>query len=252
MTNPYFMRSAAGMLAVAAAFAAAAPVWSETTPPQANAAANSKPPGAFGPALFDKKKPIEITSDRLDVDQTAKTAIFEGKVDAIQGEIHLRADRLKVFYDAIPTPATTVPAAPGGAAVPTPPPAPAAPSGANSARASTADPSDPAASGGKIRRMDVDGHVFVSSPTETASGSNAVYSAETGKITLFGNVVLTRGGNIIRGSKLVIDVESGRSVIDSRSSAGGGRVKALFAPNKDMTMKPGTTASESQPQPQQP
>jgi len=192
----------------------------ETAPAQKPAQQGSP---LLGSALFDKKKPIEITSDRLDVDQTAKTAIFEGKVDAIQGDIHLRADRLKVYYDTIDTAASTAPATGAAPAAST---TPAASPGAAS------DPTDPS-TGGKIRRMDVDGHVFVSSPTETASGEKGVYDAETGKIVLTGNVILTRAGNVIRGTKLAIDVDTGKSTIESTSSANGGRVKGLFVPKKD-------------------
>lgn len=171
----------------------------------------------LGPVLFDRDKPIEITADRLDVDQTAKTAVFDGNVDAVQGEVRLRADTLRVYYD---EPA-------GGAAG-------AAPEAAASAAASEA-PVDPLAGGGRIRLMEVEGAVHVSSPTETASGKTAVYDVDRGTITLVGDVVLTRGDNVIRGSKLSIDVESGRSVIESQSSGpgGSGRVKGLFVPKKD-------------------
>lgn len=184
---------------------------------------------AFGPALFDKTKPIEITSDRLDVDQEAKVAIFEGKVDAIQGAVHLRADRLKVYYDAVTE--ETASAAPPA----TPPSTGETASG------------DPMEGGGRIRRMDVDGNVFVSSPTETASGERGVYNADTGKVTLLGNVVLTRGGNVIRGTKLSIDVDTGRSVIDADSSVGGGRVKGLFVPKKDQSQN-GQAAKDGAPE----
>ena len=194
-------------------------------PGRAEAPAEQKPAAKtgplLGPALFDKKKPIEITSDRLDVDQGEKVAIFEGKVDAIQGEIHLRADRLKVYYDTIEQPAagatpTAAASATQPAASAAPPAATAAqpaasgappPAGAGAAASAVTDPSG----GGKIRRMDVDGHVFVSSPTETASGEKGVYNAETGKIVLTGDVILTRGGSVIHGTKLAIDVDSGKS-----------------------------------------
>jgi lipopolysaccharide export system protein LptA len=194
----------------------------------------------LGPALFDKKKPIEITSDKLDVDQQDKTAIFEGNVDAIQGEVHLKADRLKVYYDEDTTQTGATSAAPETGAAPQA--AAQAPAGAQPvATDAAADP----ASGGKIRRMDVDGKVFMSSPTETASGDHAVYLAETGLITLTGNVILTRGQNVIRGTKLVIDADTGHSVIESKPSAGGGRVKGLFVPKQ-----PGGQGPSAQAQPQ--
>ena len=59
-----------------------------------------------GPALpqidltkgHDGSAPIEITSDTLDVKQDEQLAIFRGNVDAIQGEMNLRADVLNVHY----------------------------------------------------------------------------------------------------------------------------------------------------------
>jgi len=216
-------------LALCAVLAAIAPsaVRAAQEPAQVSTGAG-KPASAkngqgLAPALFDKKKPIEITSDRLDVDQEAKTAIFEGNVDAIQGQVHLKADRLKVYYEG-----DTSGAAAGGAPAQGQPSA-AVPSPPTASGPQTAGP-DAAASGGKIKRMDVEGKVFMSSPTETASGDRAVYNADTGMIVLTGNVILTRGQNVIRGSKLTIDADSGHSVIDAKSSAGGGRVKGLFVP----------------------
>ena len=43
-------------------------------------------------------KPIEIQADRLEVDQDDELATFSGNVDAVQGELSLRAERLRVFY----------------------------------------------------------------------------------------------------------------------------------------------------------
>ena len=49
-----------------------------------------------------------------------------------------------------------------------------------------------------------------------------------------GKVVLTRGKNVLRGSKLVIETETGRSRLDPESN---GRVKGLFVP-EDKADKP--------------
>jgi len=52
----------------------------------------------FG-ATHDASQPVEITSDRLDLDQAAGTAVFSGTVRVGQGELRLAADRVEVFYD---------------------------------------------------------------------------------------------------------------------------------------------------------
>ena len=47
---------------------------------------------------YNKNLPIEITADSLEVLQNEKIAVFNGNVDAKQGEINLRANSLKVHY----------------------------------------------------------------------------------------------------------------------------------------------------------
>ena len=47
----------------------------------------------------NSKKPIDIESDRLEVDDQKHVAIFTGNVSAMQGDYNLRAPRLEVTYD---------------------------------------------------------------------------------------------------------------------------------------------------------
>ena len=49
---------------------------------------------------YDTSLPIEITADLLEVQQEEELAIFTGNVDAVQGDLILRADRLVVYYRA--------------------------------------------------------------------------------------------------------------------------------------------------------
>jgi lipopolysaccharide export system protein LptA len=140
----------------------------------------------------DSSQPIEITSDTLDVAQADQTAIFSGNVVAIQGELRLGSDNLRVYY-----------------------------------RAGT----ERSAQQGAISKLDAIGAVAVSSPRETATSEWAVYDVDSGQITMGGKVVLTRGENILRGEQLVIDLETGQSRIVG-AQGGGGRVKGLFVPAK--------------------
>ena len=66
------------------------------------AAGPALPQGAnvdFGSGARDPDAPVEVTADRLDVDQTAGTAIFAGNVVVVQGDLRLTADRVRVEYD---------------------------------------------------------------------------------------------------------------------------------------------------------
>lgn len=89
------------------------------------------------------------------------------------------------------------------------------------------------ASGVDINRIDASGGVTVRSPSETARGQFAVYDINRRLITMVGNVTLTRGANVVRGGRLVIDLTTGRATMDSggargTASATGGRVTGRF------------------------
>lgn len=159
--------------------------------------AEPPPSAASAPARSgDQAKPIEIQADRLEVDQERQLAIFSGNVDAVQGELSLRADRLRVFYTD---------------------------EGERQAAANV---------GGNdqgIRRIEAEGSVLLTQPGETAEGDAGVYDPIAGTLVLRGNVVLTRGQNVIRGARLDSNLESGVSVV---TAAGGDRrVRALFVPD---------------------
>jgi lipopolysaccharide export system protein LptA len=47
----------------------------------------------------DRDKPINVEADRLNVDDTKKTAVFEGHVVLTQGTLVLRAERLTIRQD---------------------------------------------------------------------------------------------------------------------------------------------------------
>ncbi len=82
-----------------------------------------------------------------------------------------------------------------------------------------------------IERLDASGGVFVRSASETARGDFAVYDLGRRLITVVGNVELTQGANQVRGGRLVIDLDSGRAVVDGRSTDGKGttgRVSGRF------------------------
>jgi lipopolysaccharide export system protein LptA len=85
--------------------------------------------------------------------------------------------------------------------------------------------------GVQIRRLDAAGGVVVRSPSETARGNFGIYDLDKRLITLVGAVQLNRGGSQVTGSRLVIDLDSGRAVIDGGAPGigqRGGRVTGRF------------------------
>jgi len=81
-----------------------------------------------------------------------------------------------------------------------------------------------------IYKIEVVGNVHFSTTNETAQGDSGVYNVDDGTITLLGNVVLTSGQNVIRGSQATMNLETGKSEV--RNEAGSGRVEGLFVPDK--------------------
>lgn len=69
-----------------------------------------------------------------------------------------------------------------------------------------------------VNRLDASGGVIVKSPSETARGDFATYDLNRRLITMLGGVTLEQGKNILRGGRLVIDLTSGRSILDGRAS----------------------------------
>jgi lipopolysaccharide export system protein LptA len=84
-------------------------------------------------------------------------------------------------------------------------------------------------SGIEIKRIDASGGVTVVSPSETARGSVAIYDLESRLITMLGGVTLVRGDSHVTGQRLVIDLNTGRAVMDARgTTSSGGRVTGTF------------------------
>ena len=92
------------------------------------------------------------------------------------------------------------------------------------------------AGGIQIQRIDASGGVTVRSPSETARGNFGIYDLNSRIITLIGDVRLTRGESHVEGGRLVLDLDTGRAVIDGGAagaapgtqSGTGGRVTGTF------------------------
>ena len=63
----------------------------------------------------------------------------------------------------------------------------------------------------QIRLIEVKGEVVVVQQHQRATGDTATFNMRENTVTLVGNVVVTRGSNILRGQRLVVDLTSGVS-----------------------------------------
>lgn len=125
----------------------------------------------------DPDAPIDIESDRLEVDDNAKTATFTGSVKAVQGEFTLRSKVLVVIYKG----------------------------GQGKGETST-----------EVTKLKASGKVLVTSGKDQSATSEwADFDVKAQLITLGGDVVVNQGTNVIRGEKLIVDLNTGRSFFES-------------------------------------
>ena len=74
----------------------------------------------------------------------------------------------------------------------------------------------------QVARLDASGGVTVTRPDQRARSQFAIYDLDSRIITMLGAVSLTQGANTVNGGRLVLNLDTGRAVIDG-SAVGGAR-----------------------------
>jgi lipopolysaccharide export system protein LptA len=165
-------------------------------------------PNAMQGFSQNRDQPIQIEAASLEMRDKKKEATFSGNVKVVQGDTTMTSKTLVVFYDS----SSAAPAA-----------APAANSkAAKSAPIQSATPGPGGSS--SIRRLEARGSVVVTQKDQVVTGETAVFDTKTNLVTMLGGVVLTQGKNVLRGDRLMVDMTTGVSRVESES----GRVQGLF------------------------
>lgn len=160
-------------------------------------------PNAMQGFSQNRDKPIQIEAATLEMRDKDKVATFSGDVKVVQGDTTLRSRSLLVFYDQ------------GGN------------SAGKSAQMKAASPAPDGSS--SIRRLEAKGGVVVTQKDQTVTGDSAIFDTRTNIVTMVGSVILTQGKNVLRGDRLMVDMTTGVSRVESR----GGRVQGLFQSSGD-------------------
>jgi len=143
-------------------------------------------------------QPIEISADQLEIVQPNQKAIFRGNVVAVQGGVTLRAATMTVYYR---------------------------------------DASQRSGGMGAVSKIEVDQNVTLTTPQESAKATKGVYDVDREQVSLLGNVLLTRGQNVLKGDRLDYNLKSQKSLltsvpgINAQGAPAGGRVRGVFMPN---------------------
>jgi lipopolysaccharide export system protein LptA len=171
------------------------------------------PPNALQGFSQNRDQPVHIEAATLEVRDKQKQATFSGDVRVKQGDTGLRCKSLVVFYEQ---------------------------DGEAADKSKTLQAATPGPGGEqRIKRLEAHGGVVVTQKEQTATGDLGVFDMKANTVTLTGNpVVMTQGQNVLRGEKLVVDLTSGVSRVES-SKGGQGRVQGLFQPGSSGLEKPG-------------
>jgi lipopolysaccharide export system protein LptA len=146
----------------------------------------------------NRDQPIKIEAASLEMRDKKKEATFAGDVKVVQGDTTLTSKTLVAFYDsaspaAAPANSKTTKSVPMQSATP-------GPGGSSS-----------------IRRLEAKGSVMVTQKEQVVTGETAIFDTKTNLITMLGGVVLTQCGNVVRGDRLLVDMTTGVSRIESDS-----------------------------------
>jgi lipopolysaccharide export system protein LptA len=161
-------------------------------------------------------------------------AVARGNAVAVRGDRRIRADVLTahMIKDKPPDAATAATTAKPAAGAPA--------TGSAAAAAKPSPPTAAEAENSRISRIDAQGNVVVSTPTDIGRGNFGVYDAIKGIVTLLGNVTITRGQNVIRGQYAVVDLNTNISRMMTLAGAPGQpapRVEGIFV-RQDVTSQP--------------
>lgn len=186
----------------------------DVTPPSATPVPTPvlAPSAGFASFAADPKAPVDVEADTLDVNDPKKVAVFKGKVRAVQGTSTITSSEMHAFYT-------------GEAGLSGGPPQ------------NGAKKQDSTAAG--LERIEAKGNVVVTTTEgRSVTGDRAVFNLKTNTAVVSGNVVLKDGPNIVRGTRLDIDMKTGETKI---TTAAPEATDGIVIPGTPASMRPNAT-----------
>ena len=163
----------------------------------------------------NRSQPVNIKAASLEVRDKEKFATFTGDVHVVQGDTDMRCKTLVVYYED---------------------------SSKDSKESVKAAQPGPAGSS-QIRRMEAIGNVVVSQKDQIATGDRGDFDMRNNTVVLSGKVVVTKGQDVMRGERLVVNLTDGVSRME------GGRVEGIINPKSNSDQKSEQKSAPGQPTP---
>ncbi|MDA1001101.1 MAG: hypothetical protein O2807_11385 [bacterium] len=216
------------VFAMAALVTGAAGATAVPSPPVAAPTTAPSPPAAAPKAAAKPKKqePIHITSNRMEAFSKLHFVDFIGDVVATQGEMQIKSDKLRVYFeekkkDGKKDPKKDTKKYPKKKEYP---------------KEKTAAKPPAAAPENSVERLVATGNVLVNQGKgKFASGENLDYNERTGIAILTGNPKAWEGDNLIIGDKITLFLQEERTVVDGSRSK---RVNVTLFPSGEKRPAP--------------
>jgi lipopolysaccharide export system protein LptA len=177
----------------------------------AHAQTSTGVPNAMQGFSQNRDQPIQIEAASLEVRDKKKEAVFSGNVKVTQGDTTMSSKTLVVFYDQQDSPPPQQPKQKGAKAAPGAPIQQAQPGPTGSS---------------SIKRLEARGGVKVTQKDQVVTGELAIFDTKANLMTMSGGVVLTQCKNVLKGDRLLVDMTTGTSRVES--DGGTGKVTGLF------------------------
>ncbi len=163
----------------------------------------------LGINLSNKKEPVELYADSLEIRDKEGMALFDGNVSVVQGNRLLRTSKLVVYYDK----AHKV-------------------TDRDQANTEIVSPMRFGSTG--VQKMEALGKVYIKIATQIATGDKGIFDGKSNMMTLTGNnVVLIDGDNVATGCKLIADMKTGKILLEGcETSEKKGRVSIILKQNQ--------------------
>ncbi len=155
---------------------------------------------AYISAAESVAEPVQIEADRMESNQAKNEVHFSGHVEAVQGDIIIRANEMTVLYG----------------------------DKKNNDSSQQSEPSR------KIRNILANGNVTIIKEGWTATGDTMDFSARERKVVLTGNAKALQDKNVISGDSITLYLDEGKNVVE-KNQGEGQRVKAVIYPESANT-----------------
>jgi lipopolysaccharide export system protein LptA len=149
--------------------------------------------------------PIYVEADQMSSTAESNTVLFTGNVDAKQGDLRIRSDKMTVYYDDPETPEEK----------------------------KVPDTTQ------RIEKLVCVGNVEITREDWLGTSEQMTYLADSRQVILTGNAKAWQGQNMVTGEKIIYFMDEGRSEVvgGTAVTAGGGEKKAGDKGRVKMTIR---------------